>query len=316
MQPVTLAPAIAYTTALNTGARMIAVVQRLRIFILVAAAAICWPRCGAAAPSVAPAAIELIPPGTRIEERAPEPWTHIIVKSQPRVTAGDMRDVSATQIGLAGKYFMATIAQVAQAPGGGFELARLASGIGVDVNGADVIISPDTAARFGARVGFQGGILLKEMYKEQQTVRIILRSPECAVYDTPIVLRRGDVNGTHVLRYAVVVDAATGELNTLAWLIDIDRAGEYRGLAGHLQWLPPNMQFDCQLYVDSSEYFLGIPNDRAFACLRIPPGKMQVSIPDKYKALLAQPQWTASEATTVELLLRKAIATAAAAAAK
>ena len=264
-----------------------------------------------AAPTVAPANIELIPPGTRVSAQAPEPWTHLIVKSQPRVTSGDINQVSATQIKLASKYFLATLAQVerlGEGPATRYELARLASGIGVNINGQDTIISPSTASRLGARVGFQGGILLREMYDEQQTVQILLRSPTCAVYDTPIVLRVGQKNDSEVLRYGVMVNAETGQLDVLAWLVDINGRGDYLQLSGHLQWLPPNLLLDCRLHVDASEYFLGIPNDRAFACLSIPRGRVQLSVVDQsFENLLTKQRWTVEEATSMEALLHKAI---------
>ena len=264
-----------------------------------------------AAPRVDPVKIDLIPPGTTIAKKAPDGWTHLVVKSQPRVTSGDISKVSAVQIELASKFFMATLATVTQdgaKTDGGYRLVRLASGIGADVRGEDTIISPATADRLGARVGFRGGILLKEMYNEQRTVQIVLRSDTCAVYDTPIVLRQGGKNGSSVLRYGVVVNAETGDLETLAWLVETNDDGSYQQLAGHLQLLPNNMLIDCRLHVDASEYFLGIPNKHAFACLRIPRGRTQVSVSDqRLTGLLARPRWSEQEAASVEALLHKAV---------
>jgi hypothetical protein len=252
---------------------------------------------------VAPARIELIAPGTIIGEEAPEPWTHLIVKSQPRVTDGDIEEISRSQLRLAGTFFMATVARVERTERDGadsYRLARLASGIGMNVNGRDAIVSPDTAP-----VGFLAGILLSQMYEEQQTVAIVLRSETTAVYDTPIAIRTGGKNRMLVLRYAVLVAGPTGELDTLAWLLDVDDAGRYLGLSGHVQWLKPNLAFDCRLYVDKSEYSWGIPSNVAFACLKVPPGQLQLAIkPGPLTALLAKRRWTLAEAPTVDAGLR------------
>lgn len=281
-----------------------------RTYFLAAALMLTALPC-AAAPRVAPERIELIPPGTRVAEKAPPGWTHLIVKSQPRVTSGDVADVSAVQIELASKYFMATVAKVERGGAGSnatYRLTRLASGIGADVRGDDVIISPTTYDRLGARIGFRGKILLKEMYNEQRTVEIVLRSDCCAVYDTPIVLRQNNKNGSSVLRYGVVIEPTTGRLETLAWLVNTGEVGDYRQLSGNMQLLPSDMHIDCRLYVDASEYFLGIPGKHAFACLKIPQGRAQIAVSDeRYASLLAKQRWTEKEAIAVETLLQKAV---------
>jgi hypothetical protein len=252
---------------------------------------------------VTPTRIELIPPGTVIGQRAPEPWTHLIVKSQPRVTDGDVDEVSRNQIRLAETFSMSTVARVERIDQGGvvsYRLARLASGLGVHSARGDVIVSPDTAD-----VGFLAGILLDEMYEQQKSVEIILRSATTAIYDTPIAIRINNKNRMLVLRYAVLVDEHTGQLDTLAWLIDVDAAGRYLGLSGHLQWLKPNLSFDCRLYVDKSEYSWGIPSDVAYACLKPTPGRLQLSVKKgPLTTLIAKERWTLAEAPTVDAGLR------------
>jgi hypothetical protein len=252
--------------------------------------------------SVTPTRIELIPPGTIIGDKVPEPWTHLIVRSQPRVTDGDIDEVSRNQIRLAETFSMSTVARVERVSQSGaptYRLARLASGLGVHSAGGDTIVSPDTAD-----VGFLAGILLDEMYQQQKSVEIVLRSATTAVYDTPIAIRVGNKNRMLVLRYAILVDEHTGQLDTLAWLIDVDD-GRYLGLSGYLQWLKPYLSFDCRLYVDKSEYSWGIPSDVAYACLKTPPGRLQLSVKQgPLTTLIAKERWTLAEAPTVDAGLR------------
>lgn len=253
--------------------------------------------------SVTPTRIEMIPPGTIIGDKVPEPWTHLIVKSQPRVTDGDVDEVSRNQIRLAETFSMSTVARVERVGQNGataYRLARLASGLGMHSAGGNTIVSPDTAD-----VGFLAGILLDEMYAQQGSVEIIMRSATTAIYDTPIAIRVGNKNRMLVLRYAVLVDEHTGQLDTLAWLIDVDADGRYLGLSGYVQWLKPNLSFDCRLYVDKSEYSWGIPSDVAYACLKPPPGRLQLSVkPGPLTTLIAKPRWTLAEAPTVDAGLR------------
>jgi len=282
--------------------------QRVRMAGVCFLTALCLHRHSLADFATAPVKIELIPPGTIIAEQAPEPWTHLIVKSQPRVTAGDLGKISKTQVRLAGMFFMATLARVERVNEGGnvsFRLGRLASGLGTNVNGRDTIVSPDTTGRLGANVGFLGGILLDEMYDKQRSVEIVLRSETSAVYDTPIVIRVGNKNRTLVLRYGVLVDPQSGQLDTLAWLIDVDDSGRYLGLSGNMQWLAPNKVMTCDLYVDKSEYTFGIPSDNAFACMKIPQGRLQFAVKDRELAtLLTKKRWTQAEAAAVDARLR------------
>jgi hypothetical protein len=136
-------------------------------------------------------------------------------------------------------------------------------------------------------------------------VQIKLRSDACAIYDTPIVIRIGETNRSLVLRYALLVDPQSGELETLDWLIDVDDRGRYLALLGNMQWLAPSKVMVCDLYVDKSEYTLGIPSDNAFACLKIPQGRLQFAITDKPRAaLLIKPTWARSEGPPVEASLR------------
>ena len=260
---------------------------------------------------VVPAKIELIPPGTVISQQVPEPWTHLIVKSQPRVTSGDIAQVSKHQIELASTFFMATLARVEQIDGEtgtSYRLARLASGIGTNIKGQDIIVSPSTVKAQRAGVGFLGRILLHEMYSEQSSVEVIMRSETTAIYDTPIIVRLNNQNRDLVLRYAVFVDPTNGQLDTLAWLIDVDNMRRYQGLSSQVQWLPANMLMDCQLHVDASEYFLGVPSKKAFASVEIPQGRVQLGVTNQaFADLLVQQAWNQREAAAVEAGLRQSL---------
>ena len=264
---------------------------------------------GALAKEAQRSRIGLIPPGTVVGEGPPRPWTHLIIKSQPRVTDGDVRRVAASQIRLASLYFMATLARVEPIEVDGqatFRLADLASGIGTRVGDRDVIVSPDTAKRLGADPGFLGGMVLSEMYNEQQAVEVVFRSETAAMWDTPIVIRKAGVNRSHVLRYAAVVDAKTGLLDAFCWLIDITASRGYQGVSGNVQWLAPSTMVDCRLFVDKSEYTLGIPGDNAFACLAMPQGRVRFAVQDEaFLRLLAKPRLAAADGDVIQAGLAK-----------
>ena len=171
-----------------------------------------------------------------------------------------------------------------------------------------MIVTPDTAKQLGANVGWIGGMLLEEMVEEQRSVRVIARNSTTAVWDTPIVLRIDVKNRAHRLRYAVVVDPQSGQLDAFDWLLDVDPSGTTMVLRDRLQWLAPNTMVDCRLFVDKSEYFLGIPSDEAFACLSIPRGQVQFNINQpQIAALLTRRQYGEEETKLLATTLRRLV---------
>src|SRR5262249_2603636 len=239
------------------------------------------------APPVAAPRFELIQPGTVIGKDPPKGWSHLIIKSHPRIRPEDLRQVSPLTAELAGFLFTAFVANVDEERAGGevrYRLGAIAFGVGTSINGRDTIISPATQQRLGANVGLLGGQVLAKVYDGQQNVRLAGFTRTMALVDTPMVMLRGNRHRPIVIRYALLVDAGTGRLETLAWLLDRDDRGGYQGPASALEWLPPGKISDAVLRVDPSEITLGVPSDIAFALVRIPEGQKQIAFPEEVKA--------------------------------
>jgi len=257
---------------------------------------------------VEPQLMPLLPPGTIIGKQAAAPWTHIIIKSHPRCTQGDVRDVSRMHISMTSLLTTSLLAEVKRAPNGQFILNRVAGGVSKNIKGQDVIITPETQSKLGAKLGILERVLLKEFVTQQKTITFVGRSANLAVFDTPIVLRNQTTakNERKVLRYAVLVDSATGSLETLCWPIH-KKGSQYAGVAGPMQWLPNNHIIDCQLWVDKSEIRFGIPSKEAFACVSVPPGQVQIRLPDQVAPVLCQQRYTQDSLKQAESLLRRVI---------
>jgi hypothetical protein len=263
--------------------------------------------------------VELIEPGTVIERSAPRGWSHLILKSQPSLPESQRRLVSDNYARLATFVFTATAAHV-EADGAGparrYRLARLGYGVGVNIDGKDVIVSPDTQARLGANLGFLAGRVLAGVCEKQNLIRLVAAGPTAAVVDTPAFMPRGRGHAAVVMRYVYLVDARTGKLDTLVWRIDTDGRGGYDGATGFIEWLPPNKMVDAKMQVDLSEFRLGIPSEKAFAVTSIPTGQRQFSIPDGLRAVAGAPKLTGEEATRLIATLREMIRTAGASASR
>ncbi len=251
--------------------------------------------------------ISLIPPGTVIENKAPSPYTHLIVKSYPRLGAGDLHAVNGTTKELASFLHTSLLARIGTVGVNGqqrYRLEDVATGFGTNIRSrGDAIISPETQQQLGADLGFLARLVLQKCYEEQQKCRYVVRSDTMAIVDTPVIMRRGDVNRKIVIRYAFLVSERSGRLDTLLWMIDTDRQGRYMGVAGEIQWLAPNKIVDCVMHVDAREFTLGVPSDVAFACVKEPQGERSLAVPEGFVPLAAAPQFTKEQARSAEIWL-------------
>jgi hypothetical protein len=250
--------------------------------------------------------VDFIPPGTVIAKEAPRGWSNLVIKSFPRPGAGDVQQLSQQTTQLASFLFTAILADVRQdqATRGHYRLARLGVGMGANVGGRDLIISPETQSRLGANLGFLGRRVLSEAQDKLRAVILVGRSNTMGIVDAQTVMVRGDRHRHVTLRYALLVDADNGRLDTLLWVIDHDQRGGYSGVGSNMEWLPANKQEDCILHVDANEFnALGIPSDLAFAMNRLPQGEKQIPLPDDLKALAAQPTLTPATARDLETRL-------------
>lgn len=270
------------------------------------------PQVGERRPAydVTPRRLDLIPPGTAIDKGPPKDWSNLIIKSHPRAGAGDVKQLSASAAQLSGLLYTAIIADVRSEGNGAaarHRLAKLAIGLGTRINNQDVIISPEKQQALGANLTFLGRVVLNKAQEKLQEVQLVARSDTMALIDAPGLLQRDGKHQPVVLRYALLVDAATGRLETLLWVIDRDERGGYRGVAGPAEWLPPSKLEDCVLHVDAREFSLGLPTENAFAMNRVPQGTKQVPLPDEVKPVAGRMRLSADMAYLLETRLREAM---------
>jgi hypothetical protein len=260
---------------------------------------------GEPAPScdVRPRPLEQIPPGTAVGNHAPAGWTHLILKSRPRAAAGDVGLLTAEQASLASLLFTAIVADV-QNETGNYCLARLAVGMGVRVGESDLIVTPASQGRLGAKLDFAGRIILARAQDKLAQLVTLARSPTFAIFDAPNLMLRGGRHRPVVLRYAVLVEPGTGRLDTLVWLLDRTEEGDLHGPIGAAQWLSGSRADDCVLHIDSREFTLGIPTEQAFALARLPAGQREAEIPDRLRGLASRQRLSAAAARDLENGLR------------
>lgn len=255
--------------------------------------------------------VELLSPGTVIADGPPEGWTHLIIKSRPFLSSGAIHKLSEEGKRYATFLFMTTVARVLPKKTGlrtTYTLDAVALGLGTTVDGKDMVLSPEMQAKLGANLGIIYRQILKGAYNKQQEVRMVLRSPVLALLDTSALLLRHGEHRDVILRYALLVDARTGRLDSLVYLID--RKDEVDPTPGPIEWLAPNLRERPPLHIDGEEFLGPIPTPRAYAAERLPTGERQIPIPQKDKALLRREHFDTEEAGQIDQVLRELVHTA------
>jgi len=131
----------------------------------------------------------------------------------------------------------------------------------------------------------------------------LVRSPTFLVFDAPTTALYQQQHRPMIVRQSVLVDAVTGKLSVLMWLIAKTEAGEYAQAVGNMSLLKPNTLEDRWLSVDAKEFTLGIPSSRAIALVRLPPGQ-PVEIPASLQPVVSLARFTNAAAAQLETGLR------------
>lgn len=249
--------------------------------------------------------VDPIPPGTIIADAAADDWSHLILKSQPRFSEESAAEVSEATRDMVGLLFTAIVADVERKGFRRFALAKVAAGVGTEVNGQDTIISGESQAELGANLGLIQQMVLSGGEKHVQKMVCVARSSTMAMLDAPNLLCLDEKHTETVIRYAILVDRRTGRLNTIAWALQKDEQGNPATMIGPAQWLSEDYVEDCLLHVDHGEYFLGIPTNAAFARCKIPQGQRTLEFPPELAPLATATQWSEEAARSLEKQLRK-----------
>jgi hypothetical protein len=258
---------------------------------------------------------ESIAPGTVVGLTVPEGWSHLIIKSLPRIRPSEIENIPrnplverSRTVRMASWMFAAFVADVGaerQGDTSRYRIRAIGLGLGTSIGGRDVVITPETAAQYGIELDWITRDILTKGYKTQSLARVVVHGPTMAVVDTPVWYRS---DGRHRLlrfRYALLVDSFTGSLDTLVWLLDADgRCGD-----GTATLLGPNTIDEAELRPDPNEFNLvGKPSEAAFAVDRLPRGLARLMLPSDLRSLASQSKYTPAEAGLLEQQLRQLLA--------
>ena len=243
-------------------------------------------------------------PGTLVEKGPPSGWSHLVIKSLPRVREDQKKGLLALTIDKASWMFTAFLANVKKETLGSrsrYCFDKAALGLGAKAKGRDTILTAETGRKLGGDMGLFGSEILSKGYDVQRKAVLVFSGSTMGLLDTPVWYRCGDDNKLVRYRYAMLVDAPTGRLDTCVW-----RLGGEGDLAEAI-WLKPNTIDPAELVVDSKKVNrFGVPGDDAFAVDKMPTGRA-LPIPEDLRKLATQTRFTLDEARTLDARLRTLI---------
>jgi hypothetical protein len=192
-------------------------------------------------------------------------------------------------------------------------LRRIGLGLCIPARGQDTVVLSGTAASQGIELGMVGRTVLDRAEQELRRGRLVARTPTFALFSAPAMMRVGAGHREVLLRYAFLVDPATGELRTLVWAIDADPTR--RAAAQTMVQLTPSLIYDCGLDVIADRILGAVPVNWSFALRGLPNGQPRAMTPD-LQAWSLRDVRSALEADQFEEALRLAVSESARSAAR
>jgi hypothetical protein len=256
-------------------------------------------------------------PGLRIAKKPPEGWSHLIIKSIPRLATGDLGSLPAGAKKTATLFRSVLLANVKPVDINekDFELTQVALGICIpdpQDEDKDIVVSADTLDALGLRhLTTVQRMVLDAAELEMAEGRIIARTATFALFRSPVTVLDRDLGGKHSkasLYYAFCVNRTTGRLDVAVWTMKPESAPQLAPTT--MIKLASAAVFPCELDVRARRILGTVPYSWSFAMRDLPPGR-KLSVPHAIGQLIVETSRHPAESDPDELerLLRKTLST-------
>jgi hypothetical protein len=251
-------------------------------------------------------ALVLLTPGTKVGDPLPAGWNHLVVESIPKLESGDVERLPAAAKATATTFRTVVLADVRRAEGdrGEYGLRRVGLGLCLPVDGVDTVVSPANLDTLPISAGRIPRRVIGRAQDELARGRLRARTATFALYSTPAEVKKGDSHVPVLLRYALLVDPATGALHSLVWSLDDDP--ESRRPPARLVVLAPSLKFECRLDVTADRLLETVPSFWSFAMNDLPPGRPLTLTPE-LESWVIRDRLTPTESAGLEAELRLAL---------
>src|SRR4051794_35170883 len=169
-----------------------------------------------------------IPPGTHVGRTPPKGWSHLVVKSLPRLASGDLSTLPSSAARTATLFRTVILVDVGRLPHdpGSIGLRRIGVGLSVpDRRGRDVVVEPGRDAEVGVELGLTDRIVLRAAENQLGRGGLAAATPTFALYRGPAPMAVGQEHHDIEVCYAMLVDPERGEMRTFVWGQDLTAPG-------------------------------------------------------------------------------------------
>jgi hypothetical protein len=217
-------------------------------------------------------------PGLRIQKKAPKGWTHLVVKSLPRLASGDRASLPAGSSKTASLFHNVLLANVKPVDMNekDFELTQVGLGICVpnpQDEAEDIVVTADHLDALGLdHLTMVQRMVLDAAEVEMAEGRIIARTTTFALFRSPVTML--DAAGKHAkfnLHYAFCVERTTGRLHVGVWTMR--QSGEPLQAPVTMVKLESDAMFPCDVDVHARRILGTVPFSWSFAVRSLPPGQ-------------------------------------------
>ncbi len=256
--------------------------------------------------------LEILSAATRVGETPPDGWTHLVMKSVPRLTSGEWQELPTLAQKTATRFRTVILADV---EGLGldqqFILTRVGIGICIpsrDGKKEDIVVTSDRLESLSIKLSTVDEIVLDAVESELAEARIISRSSTFALLRTPATMLFQGKHSKVDLYYAFCVDPTTGRLRIGVWSMWPPATVKQQPPPPELMSLAPKTTFDCELDVHAKRVLGTVPYSWSFAIRKLPPGqRIKVTKPLGEKIVAVTKRPIDVDAEELEKLLRKVL---------
>lgn len=231
-------------------------------------------------------AVARIEPGTQVGRENANGWNRLVLLAKPRLATGAVDKISQMARSYATQFNVVIMARVSREKSKDgastrFVLDRVGVGYCMPLGGRNVVISSETYEQLGADLDTIGSIVLGQNEKVLDDTVQIVHSNTVAMFDVQALVADEGKHRDMLVRHMIWVNPKTGKVASLVWPMICDQpTGPCRMASKSLTLLAGGFQEDRIIHVSEEEFTLGIPNARAFALARMPPGRKIATTPD------------------------------------
>jgi hypothetical protein len=246
--------------------------------------------------------VVLVSAGTLVDAQPPATWSHLVIKSLPRLTSGDLQTLPRPAFRTASLFrtvILADVGRSAENPGT-FAIRRVGIGLCVpNQEGKDVVVQSGRLEEAGISLGMMEKIVFKTAEAELLRGRMIAATPTFVLYRGPTVLLGQSGHRKVMLYYALMVGRASGALRTFVWA-----RGDHAAASTEVVELGPNLVYDCRLNVEAQRVLGAVPVSWSFAMESLPPGRSRTVLSDLSR-VVSHSGAGAPDSSTIEKHLRQ-----------